>query len=382
MSATTDIPFHVPVVTGDEAAKLSDLLGNPRQLGSDGKYSKACAELLRRELGFERVLFTPSCTAALEIAALLTTRPGDEVICPSFTFVTSVSSFTNAGARAVYCDVRPDTLNIDETQLEALITPRTKAIVAVHYAGVACNMDAIAAIARPRGIAVVEDAAQALTGRYRDRPLGTIGDLACFSFHSTKNYHCGEGGALVVNDERLLANAEIHREKGTNRRAFMKGQVDKYTWVDRGSSYVPSELSMAFLLGQLEHLAPIKQQRKQLFELYVERLKPLERSGHLRLPVIPADCDPSYHLIYVLLENQSRRDELLAYLNSRGIGATFHYVPLHLSPAGSAGHDGRTLPVTESSHARLLRLPLYPSLNAAAIERVVDHVFAFFGEKP
>jgi dTDP-4-amino-4,6-dideoxygalactose transaminase len=372
------IAFHVPTVTGLERGHLADLLGDPRGLVSDGKYSKACADLLRRELGFERVFFTPSCSAALEVAAMLTVGPGDEVICPSFTFVTSVSSFTNLGAVPVYCDVAPDTLNIDVKEIEKLITPRTKVIVAVHYAGIGCEMDEIRGLAAARGIVVVEDAAHALGGRYRGRPLGSLADLACFSFHSTKNYHCGEGGALLINNERFLAAAEIHREKGTNRVAFIEGRVDKYTWVDRGSSYAPTELAMAFLLGQLERFAPIKARRRALFERYVAGLTPLARAGHLRLPGVPAHCDPSYHLIYVLLEDVETRDRLKRYLSQRGITAVFHYVPLHESPAGGRFHDGRPLPVTESVHGRLLRLPLYPDLTDEDVDAVVTSVAAFF----
>lgn len=373
------IPFHIPTVTGLEQEKLAELFRDARSFGSDGKHSKACAELLRRELGFPNVLFTPSCTAALEIAGMLTVGPGDEFICPSFTFVTSVSGFSNLGAIPVYCDVSEDTLNIDPNRIAELVTPRTKAIVAVHYAGIACDMDAISRVAAKHGIPVVEDAAQALSGRYRDRPLGSIGDLACFSFHSTKNYHCGEGGALVVNQERYLAAAEIHREKGTNRRAFFKGQVDKYTWVDRGSSFVPSELSMAFLLGQLERLEAVKAKRKGIFERYMAALAPLERAGHLRLPVVPDYADPSYHLLYILLADEGARERLIRHLAERDVGAVFHYVPLHQSPVGSRQHDGRALPVTENVHGRLLRLPLYTGLAEADVERVCRAVASYFG---
>jgi dTDP-4-amino-4,6-dideoxygalactose transaminase len=375
------IAFHVPTLTGLERGHLADLLGDPHGLASDGKYSKACAELLGRELGFERVFFTPSCTAALELAAMLTVGPGDEVICPSFTFVTSVSSFTNLGAVPVYCDVTPDTLNIDVNEIERLITPRTKVIVAVHYAGIGCEMDEIRRLAAARGIVVVEDAAHALSGRYRGRPLGSVADLACFSFHSTKNYHCGEGGALVINDERFVAAAEIHREKGTNRRAFIERRVEKYTWVDRGSSYAPTELAMAFLLGQLERLTPIKSRRRALFERYVAGLTPLQRAGQLRLPGVPAHCDPSYHLLYILLEDVETRDRLQRYLAQRGITTVFHYVPLHESPVGGRLHDGRPLPVTESVHGRLLRLPLYPDLADEDVDSVVASVVAFFDAK-
>jgi dTDP-4-amino-4,6-dideoxygalactose transaminase len=361
---------------------LSALLDDGSLLASDGRYSQACAQSLRAHLGVEHVLFTPSCTAALEIAALLTVQPGDEVIVPSFTFVSSVSSFTNIGAKPVFCDVRPDTLNIDEAQIAKLVTPRTKAIVAVHYGGVACEMDAISEIAAPRGIAVVEDAAQALSGAYNGRPLGSIGDLACFSFHSTKNYHCGEGGALVVNRADFLARAEIVREKGTNRRAFIKGQTDKYTWVDRGSSYVPSELAMAFLAGQLQHIERIRAERDALYRRYVARLQPLADRGVISLPGVPDRCLSSRHLFYVLAKDAAERDRLLKHLVDRNIAATFHYVPLHTSPQGRRLHDGRSLPVTESVHERLVRLPLYPGLGNDALDAVCDEVFSHFGAKP
>jgi dTDP-4-amino-4,6-dideoxygalactose transaminase len=376
------VPFHVPTVTGAERAALSKLLDNGSLLVSDGHYSRACAESLRAHLGVEHVLFTPSCTAALEMAALLTIQPGDEVIVPSFTFVSSVSSFSNIGAKPVFCDVRPDTLNIDEAQIAKLVTPRTKAIVAVHYGGVACEMDAINEIASRHGIAVVEDAAQALSGAYKGRPLGSIGDLACFSFHSTKNYHCGEGGALIVNRADLLARAEIVREKGTNRRAFFNGQTDKYTWVDRGSSYVPSELTMAFLSGQLQHIERIRAERDALYRRYVARLQPLADRGAISLPGVPDHCSSSRHLFYVLARDAAERERLLKHLVGRGIGATFHYVPLHTSPQGRLLHDGRPLPVTESVHERLVRVPLFPGLSDDALDGVCDEIFCYFGVKP
>lgn len=367
-------------MTGSERQFVDGILSKPRSIASDGEHSRACAALLRERLGLQRVLFTPSCTAALEIAALLTIRPGDEVIAPSFTFVTSISAFTNVGAKPVFCDIRPDTLNMDERQLEALVTPRTKAIVAVHYGGVAAELDAIRASADRAGAALIEDAAQALSGRYKGRPLGSLGDLACFSFHSTKNYQCGEGGGLVVNDENYWSRAEIHREKGTNRSAFIQGLADKYTWVDRGSSYVPSELSMAFLRGQLAHIDEIKNKRRAIYDRYTDLLRPLEQAGLFGLPSIPEHCDSSYHLIYVMLDSVSTRDGLLRFLGDEGIGATFHYVPLHMSPAGSRMHDGRSLPVTESIHSRLLRLPLYPDLSAGDVESVCAAIYKFFGK--
>jgi dTDP-4-amino-4,6-dideoxygalactose transaminase len=379
---TTSIPFNVPLITGSESDRVAAACRDPRTLQSDGPFSASCSDLLREYLKAENVLFTPSCTAALEIAAMLTVEPGDEVIVPSFTFVTSVSGFTNLGAKPVFCDIREDTLNIDESSIPDLVTPRTKAIVAVHYGGISCEMDEISGVAKDRGIAVVEDAAQALSGSYKDRALGSIGDLACFSFHSTKNYHCGEGGALVINRPELLAQAEIHREKGTNRREFIRGQTDKYTWVDRGSSYVPSEINMAFLSSQLEHIESINGKRNSLFDRYVNELQTLEDAGNIRLPIIPQDCRPSYHLFYMLLEDSASRDKLLEHLQSKGIGATFHYVPLHTSPFGSTLHDGRPLPVTEQLHNRLLRLPLYPDLRNDNVDLICREIYNFFGQAP
>jgi dTDP-4-amino-4,6-dideoxygalactose transaminase len=373
------VPFNVPTTTGSEREAVDALLDDGCLIASDGRYSLACVNRLREYLGVEHVLLTPSCTAALEMSALLTVEAGDEVIVPSFTFVTSVSSFTNIGAKPVFCDVRPDTLNIDEKQIDELITPRTKAIVAVHYGGVACEMDRILEIAAPRGITVVEDAAQALSGAYKGRPLGSIGDLACFSFHSTKNYQCGEGGALIVNRGGLMARAEIVREKGTNRRGFMNGQADKYTWVERGSSYVPSELAMAFLAGQLRHIDAIRAKREALYERYEKALRPLSDAGVIRLPGVPSECRSSRHLFYVIANSVGERDGLLKHLAGHGIGATFHYVPLHTSPRGRQLHDGRSLPVTESLHERLLRLPLYTGMRDDALDSVCEEVFRYFG---
>lgn len=374
------IPFHVPLVTGSEIDRVAAACRDPHALRSDGPHTDACANLLKAYLKAENVLFTPSCTAALEIAAMLTAGPGDEVIVPSFTFVTSVSGFTNLGAKPVFCDIREDTLNIDESRIPDLVTPRTKAIVAMHYGGISCAMDEIQEIAKNRGITVIEDAAQSLSGSYNGRALGSIGDLACFSFHSTKNYHCGEGGALIINRPELLARAEIHREKGTNRKAFFRGQTDKYTWVDRGSSYVPSEINMAFLSSQLERIDEVNGKRKILFDRYVNALRALEDSGHIRLPQVPKGCKPSYHLFYVLLKDSTARDQLLSYLNEKGIGATFHYIPLHTSPMGSKLHDGRPLPVTERLHERLLRLPLYPDLRDEDVDLISREVYDFFGQ--
>lgn len=375
------IPFHIPTLTGAESDRVAEACRDPQAVQSDGPYTQKCSELLAQQLGVKQILFTPSCTAGLEIAAMLTAGAGDEVIVPSFTFVTSVSAFTNLGVRPVFCDIRDDTLNIDESKIAELITPRTKAIVAVHYGGISCAMDDINEIAADHGVSVVEDAAQALSGKYKNQALGAVGNIACFSFHSTKNYHCGEGGALIVDDAELFARAEIHREKGTNRKAFFRGQVDKYTWVDRGSSYVPSELNMAFLSCQLERTDEIKLKRKSLFDQYMQSLQALENAEQLRLPAVPEYCDPSYHLFYVLLEDSASRNALLKHLGESGIAATFHYVPLHTSPIGARLHDGRSLPVTERLHERLLRLPLYPDLHPEDIDSICESIYRFFANQ-
>ena len=374
-----EIPFCIPWVSGKERSYLDRFLQDPAFSASDGHFTKACVQALGEQLGLDNVLFTPSGTAALELAAMITVRPGDEVIVPSYTFVTTVSSFVRAGAKPVFCDIRSDTQNIDDGQIEQLITDRTCAIVAVHYAGVGCAMSEIMRIADEHDLIVVEDAAQGLSGSYRNKALGGLGNLACFSFHYTKNYQCGEGGAIVVNDASLMERAEICREKGTNRKAFDRGQTDKYTWVDQGSSFLPSEISMAFLAGQLEDIDVVRLRRKALYESYLSHLAPLENSGSIRLPIVPMECDPSYHMFYILAEDAASRDALLEHLQSKGIGAVFHYVPLHSSPAGQALHDGRAMPVTEDHQGRILRLPLYPDLKEEQVLQVCEAILSFYG---
>jgi len=358
------IPFNRPFIAGKELYYIAQAvtLGN---IGGDGHFTKACSRLLEERFDIHKVLLTPSCTAALEMAAMLCDLgPGDEVIMPSFTFVSTANAVVRLGAKPVFVDVRPDTLNLDDGLIEDAITPRTKAIFPMHYAGVGCAMDRIMRIAEKHGLLVVEDAAQGVNAFYDGRALGSIGHLGCYSFHETKNYICGEGGALCINDERFVERAEIIRDKGTNRQKFFRGEVDKYTWVDVGSSYVPSEICSAFLYGQLEMLEPIARRRQEIYEFYRHHLQPLEAAGRLRLPVTPEDCTSNYHMFYVLLPDEATRDGLLAHLKSQGIHAVFHYVPLHSSPMGRKfGCKEGDLPVTEELSVRLVRLPFYYEIS-------------------
>jgi len=366
------IPFNRPFVAGRELFYIAQAvtMGN---LGGDGYFTKKCAELMQARFGVPRILMTPSCTAALEMAAqLCDLRPGDEVIMPSYTFVSTASAFVRMGAKPVFVDIRPDTLNIDESLIEVAITERTKAICVVHYAGVACEMDRIMAIARGNRLRVIEDAAQAVNSWYSGRALGSIGDLGCFSFHETKNYICGEGGALCINDPQLIQQAEIIRDKGTNRQSFFRGEVDKYTWVDVGSSYVPSEMCSAFLYGQLEEMEHISERRREIYWAYRRALKPLELEGLLQLPVIPEECESNFHLFYVLLSDAAMRDHVLTRLKEAGILAVFHYVPLHTSPKGREICGEQILPVTEDLSARLIRLPFYHNMTPADQDVVIQ----------
>jgi dTDP-4-amino-4,6-dideoxygalactose transaminase len=372
------IPFNKPFVVGKELHYVAQAvaLGN---IAADGHFTRKCAEFLQKHAGSPRVLMTPSCTASLEIAAQLCgIGPGDEVIVPSFTFVTTASAFARLGARPVFVDVRPDTLNLDESRIEAALSDATRAIVAVHYAGVACEMDAIMGLAEARSLRVVEDAAQGVNSSYRGRMLGGIGHLGAYSFHETKNYICGEGGALCVNDPELVPRAEILRDKGTNRQAFNRGETDHYTWLEMGSSYVPSELSCAFLWAQLEQMEEITRRRREVYERYRSALEPLEAKGLVRLPRVPESCGINYHMFYLLLPDTAMRTALIAHLKQRGILAVFHYVPLHLSPVGrSFGYAEGDLPVTEDVAGRLLRLPFYFELAPAAQDEVIEAVTGF-----
>jgi dTDP-4-amino-4,6-dideoxygalactose transaminase len=372
------VPFNRPSFCGAEDAYLRAAVASGH-LSGDGPFSRRCHELLERLLGVTKVLLTTSCTHALELAALLLDiRPGDEVIVPSFTFVSTVNAFVLRGARPVFIDVRPDTLNLDEAQLEALATPRTRAVVPVHYAGVGCEMDVILRIAARAGMAVVEDNAHGLFGCYRGRSLGTFGALATQSFHETKNFTCGEGGALVINDPGYVERAEILREKGTNRSRFFRGQVDKYTWVDVGSSYLPSELLAAVLCAQLEQHERIQAVRRRIWEYYDQCLADWAARHGVRRPVVPAHCEQAYHMYYLLFPARERREAFITHLRQRGIMSVFHYLPLHLSEMGQrfGGRPG-ACPVTESVSDRLVRLPFFNTLGEADQDRVVDAIVGF-----
>jgi dTDP-4-amino-4,6-dideoxygalactose transaminase len=374
----TAIPFNKPYMTGRELDFIAEAHRNGH-LSGDGPFTRRCHAWLERTTGARRALLTHSCTAALEMAALLLDlEPGDEVIMPSFTFVSTANAFVLRGAVPVFVDIRTDTLNIDERLIEAAITPRTRAICVVHYAGVGCEMDAIEAIAARHGIAIVEDAAQGILATYRGRPLGAIGALGALSFHETKNVISGEGGALLVNDARFVERAEIIREKGTNRAQFFRGQVDKYTWVDVGSSYLPSEIVAAFLAAQIEDADAITARRIALWNRYHEAFAPLEAAGHLRRPIVPAHCGHNAHMYYVLLENLDARTRFISSLKSSDIHPVFHYVPLHSAPAGRKyGRASGNLAVTDQTSDRLVRLPLWlPDLEQARVIEAVETFFA------
>jgi dTDP-4-amino-4,6-dideoxygalactose transaminase len=361
------IPFNRPPVTGREAAYIAEAI-EAGVLAGDGPFTRRCQQWLEERTG-ATALLTHSCTAALEIAALLAdVGPGDEVIMPSFTFVSTANAFVLRGAIPVFVDIRPDTLNVDEARIEAAITDRTRAVVVVHYAGVGAEMESILEVADRHGLVVIEDAAQGILASRGGRDLGAIGHVGALSFHETKNLGAGEGGALLINDPALAARAAIIREKGTNRREFLRGAVDKYTWVDVGSSYVPGELIAAFLLAQLEAAPAITSARLETWKAYHRALEPLEIDGRLRRPVIPAGCAHNGHIYHVLLPTAQDRDRVLRALNDGGIQATFHYVPLHLSPKGaSAGRVAGRLPHTEDLAHRLLRLPLWVGVDVQRV---------------
>ena len=352
---------------------LREAIAN-RHLSGNGPFTRRSQEWLQREIGCARALLTHSGTAALEMAALLSgVGPGDEVIMPAFTFVSTANAFVLRGATPVFVDIRPDTLNIDETAIAAAITPSTRAIVAVHYGGVACEMDAILDLAARHGLMVIEDAAQALLSAYKGRPLGSFGRLAALSFHETKNVSAGEGGALIVNDPALADRAEIVWEKGTNRNAFFRGQVAKYSWVDVGSSFLPSEITAAFLWSQLETARELTESRLRLWHMYHDRCRDLEAAGLVRRPLVPSECRHNGHLYYLLTPSLDARTHALSWMNDRGVNAVFHYVPLHTSPAGRRyGRHAAPLRITEESSDRLLRLPLWTGLPERDLERVVE----------
>jgi dTDP-4-amino-4,6-dideoxygalactose transaminase len=374
------IPFNVPPTTGNELSLLTEVLNN-KKFSGDGPFNKKCQTWFETNFHAKSALMTPSCTAALEMAALLLNiGPDDEVIMPSYTFVSTANAFVLRGAKVKFVDVRPDTMNIDEKKIEAAITSKTKAIVPVHYAGVSCEMDVIMSLARKHDIYVIEDAAQGVMATYKGNALGTIGHIGCYSFHETKNYTAGgEGGCIIVNDNRLIQRAEVIREKGTNRSIFLKGQIDKYTWVDLGSSFLPSELQAAFLFAQLQSADEINRCRLEAWHLYYKLLEPLQQANFLELPFIPSHCTHNAHMFYIKLENEDVRDNLINHLKSSGIQSVFHYIPLHSAPYGKkvgefVGEDRYT-----TKHSKkLLRLPLWFGISKVQVSNVCDSVERFF----
>ena len=372
------IPFNRPFATGNELDYVRAAMEAPKFSG-DGPFTAECHRLLERSLGVQKALLTTSCTHALEMAGLLLNLgPGDEVIVPAFTFPSALNAFVLRGAKPVFVDIRRDTLNIDESQIEPRITARTKAIFLVHYAGVGCEMDTIMAIARRHDITVVEDNAHGLYGRYRGRYLGTLGQLATLSFHETKNFTCGEGGALLINDAKFNERAEILREKGTDRSRFFRGEIDKYTWVDVGSSYLPSDLLAAFLRAQLEHRDQIQSMRREIWETYAQELAAWTKANGVRFPIVPPECDQSYHMFYVITPSFETRQALISHLAGFGILAVFHYLPLHLSPMGLRfGGRRDACPVTEDLSDRLLRFPFFTGMSSSEQSQVIDAVRGF-----
>ncbi len=372
------IPFNRPALAGNELEYIADAIARGK-ISGDGHYTKLCQDVLKTELGAQAVLLTTSCTHALEMSALLLRiRPGDEVIVPSFTFVSTANAFVLRGARIVFADIRPDTLNIDEMRLERLISPRTKTIVVVHYAGVGCEMERVVEIAASYGIPVIEDNAHGLFGAYRGKPLGSFGCLATQSFHETKNLSCGEGGALVINDPKYTERAEILREKGTNRTKFFRGQIDRYTWVDSGSSYVMSDCLAAMLFAQLERRCRIQAVRERLWNRYAKQLAMWARNYGVGLPNVPEHCRQAFHMFYLLMPQPEDRDALISDLEARGILAVFHYVPLHSSPMGiQQGWREGLCPVAESVASRIVRLPFYYDLAEPDQQEVIQAVCEF-----
>ncbi|MBE6015185.1 MAG: dTDP-4-amino-4,6-dideoxygalactose transaminase [Lachnospiraceae bacterium] len=376
------IGFNVPPFVGTELDYIKEAIESGKICG-DGAFTKKCNAWIEEKTGTTKALLTTSCTHATEMAALLCDiKPGDEVIMPSYTFVSTADAFVLRGAKAVFVDIRPDTMNIDENFIEDAITDKTKAIVPVHYAGVSCEMDKIMEIAKRHNLYVVEDAAQGVMSTYKGKALGTIGDFGCYSFHETKNYSMGEGGALLIKDEANVEKAEIIREKGTNRSKFFRGQIDKYTWVDAGSSYLPSELNAAYLYAQLEKADEINNHRMACWNRYYECLKPLADKGCIELPTVPEGCVHNAHMFYIKAKDLSERTELIKYLKSNGVETVFHYIPLHTSPAGQrlgrfAGEDKYTTKESE----RLARLPMYYKLTLSEVEQAAQTVADFYEKR-
>ena len=373
------INFNIPPYVGGEFDYIKQAVENKKICG-DGEFTKRCNKWMEDRFGAQKVLLTTSGTTALEMATILSgLHEGDEVILPSFTFSSTATSVVLTGATLVFVDIRPDTMNIDETKIEAAITDKTKAIIAVHYAGVACEMDTIMDIAKKHNLIVIEDAAQGVMSTYKGKALGTIGDFGCYSFHETKNYSMGEGGALVINKPEYNEAAEILREKGTNRAKFFRGQVDKYTWVDYGSSYLPSDMNAAYLLAQLDKADEINNNRLATWQYYYDNLKYLQEEGKVELPVIPEGCVHNAHMFYVKLNNLKQRTEFISYLKENGVQSTFHYIPLHSAPAGIkfGRFDGEDVYTTAESE-RLTRLPMYYGMTTEDRTKVVDVIKSFF----
>lgn len=372
------IPFNRPMVAGKEFEYMAEALG-AGHISGDGIFTKRCNEILRELIGAEAALLTTSCTHALELSALLLgLRPGDEVIVPSFTFVSTVNAFVLRGVKPVFVDIRPDTLNLDEQLVLRYVNKRTKAVVVVHYGGVGAEMDDLAQMTSSAGAALIEDNAHGLFGRYRGRSLGSFGCLSTLSFHETKNVHCGEGGAIVINDPSLVSDAEVIREKGTDRARFFRGEVDKYTWASLGSSYLPSDLLAAFLCGQLEESTKLQQRRHLLWDRYSDAFREWSDRRGIGLPSVPSHCDHPAHLFYLLMRDSEERDRMIAHLDSQQVHATFHYVPLHSSPQGARlGGLEYHCPVTDDVSARLVRLPIYPSLTDEEQSRVIEATMTF-----
>lgn len=373
------ISFNVPPYTGKELDYISEAVVSHKICG-DGQFTKKCSAWLEEKTGSNRVLLTTSCTHATEMAAMLSNiQPGDEVIMPSYTFVSTADAFVLRGAKVVFVDIRPETMNIDERLIEDAITERTKAIVPVHYAGVACKMDKIMEIAQKHNLLVIEDAAQGVMGTYKEKALGAIGDFGCYSFHETKNYSMGEGGALLIKNKSDIEQAEIIREKGTNRSKFFRGQIDKYTWVDAGSSYLPSELNAAYLYAQLELADEINNNRLASWNRYYEGLKKLKDEGLIELPVIPEDCTHNAHMFYIKNKDLNERTEFISFMKDNGVGCVFHYIPLHSAPAGMkyGRFNGEDKYTTKESE-RLARLPLYYNLTEEDQEKVIDTIYKFY----
>ena len=373
------ITFNVPPTVGTELQYIEDAIAN-RKICGDGSFTKKCSAWLEENTGCARALLTTSCTHATELAAILTNiQPGDEVIMPSYTFVSTADAFVLRGAKAIFVDIRPDTMNIDEKLIEDAITEKTRAIVPVHYAGVACEMDTICEIAKRHHLSVIEDAAQGVKATYKGKVLGSIGDFGCYSFHETKNYSMGEGGALLIQDSKQITQAEIVREKGTNRSQFFRGEVDKYTWMAAGSSYLPSELNAAYLWAQLEQADIIFDNRMHIWNTYYTLLKDLQQEGYIELPVIPDDCEHNAHMFYIKAKNLEERTQLISYLKAKEIQCVFHYVPLHSSPAGLRLGEfrGEDIYTTRESE-RLMRLPLWYGMNDEDIYKVAEEIHKFY----